>query len=106
MDSFEFFLGMFTVLFIISLILSYTNFYNFLKVKEKVNIVQRDLEDDINGVNSSLSEAIEYLEDNIDDIESDLTSSVENSTREIYAVITKIESKLDDIITRLEAEKK
>ena len=95
MDSFVFFLGAFTVLFLISLILSYTNFYNFLKLNEKVGDLQRNLEDCIDEVQGS-----------VDDVESDLADSMENSIKDIYVIIDKIESKLDAIIARLEAEKK
>lgn len=95
MDTFNFFLGGFSVLFLISLVLSYTNFFNFVKVNEKVNNLQRDL-----------VESIDEVQDTIDDVESDLSDSMENSTKDVYAVIARIENQLDAIIARLEAEKK
>jgi hypothetical protein len=95
MDTFNFFLGVFSVLFLISLVLSYTNFFNFLKLNEKVGNVQREL-----------VESVDEVQDTIDDVESDLSNSMENSTKDVYAVIARIENQLDAIITRLEAEKK
>ena len=88
MDLFLFFLGVFTVLFIISFVLSYINFFNVLKVKGDINNTKRS------------------LENHIDDVESDLVISLDRSTRDIYAIIAKIENQLDDIIARLEEVEK
>jgi hypothetical protein len=95
MDLFVFFLGVFTVLFIISLALSYTNFFSFLKLNEKVGNVQQEL-----------VSSVDEVQDNIDDVQSDLADHMDNSIKDIYAIINKTESKLDAIIARLEAEKK
>jgi predicted PurR-regulated permease PerM len=95
MDLFVFFLGVFTVLFIISLALSYINFFSFLKLNEKVGNVQQEL-----------VSSVDEVQDNIDDVQSDLADHMDNSIKDIYAIINKTESKLDAIIARLEAEKK
>ena len=106
MDLFVFLLGAFTVLFFISLILSFVNFKKSLELKEELSCVKKDFEDEINCTRRDLQDEIEDVDSELVDLIDDNRKSVESETANIHSIISSIVDKLDAIISRLESDKK
>ena len=98
MDYFMFFLGVFSVLFVISLALSFANYLSSVKLKNDVDSDTRNLDDRIDAISSDIFDTI--LENEIS-VENRLKDSINYNVSLIDDInnrIDRIEDKLDGII--------
>ena len=98
MDYFMFFLGGFSVLFVISLALSFANYLSSVKLKNDVDSDTRNLDDRIDAISSDIFETIYANEISVENRLKDSINYNVSLIDDINNRIDRIEAKLDGII--------
>jgi hypothetical protein len=98
MDYFMFFLGVFSVLFVISLALSFANYLSSVKLKNDVDSDTRNLDDRIDAISSDIFDTIHANEISVENRLKDSINYNVSLIDDINNRIDRIEAKLDSII--------
>jgi hypothetical protein len=98
MDYFMFFLGVFSVLFVISLALSFANYLSSVKLKNDVDSDTRNLDDRITSISSDIFNTIHVNEISVENRLKDSINYNVSLIDDINNRINRIEDKLDGII--------
>ena len=98
MDYFMFFLGVFSVLFVISLALSFANYLSSVKLKNDVDSDIRNLDDRIDAISSDIFDTILANEISVENRLKDSINYNVSLIDDINNRIDRIEAKLDSII--------
>jgi len=98
MDYFMFFLGVFSVLFVISLALSFINYLSSVKLKNDVDSDTRNLDDRIDAISSDIFYTIRAGEISVENRLKDSINYNVSLIDDINNRIDRIEAKLDSII--------
>ena len=98
MDYFMFFLGVFSVLFVISLALSFANYLSSVKLKNDVDSDIRNLDDRIDAISSDIFDTIHANEISVENRLKDSINYNVSLIDDINNRIDRIEAKLDSII--------
>lgn len=98
MDYFMFFLGVFSVLFVISLVLSFINYLNSVKLRNDVDSDTSNLDIRIDQISSDIFNTINATQSSIENNLKDSINDNMDLIDDINIRIDRIESKLDKII--------
>jgi len=93
-----FFLGVFSVLFVISLALSFANYLSSVKLKNDVDSDTRNLDDRIDAISSDIFDTIHANEISVENRLKDSINYNVSLIDDINNRIDRIEAKLDSII--------